>query len=97
VRIFRGPDIYVPNAFTPNGDGRNDKFYPVPVGIKALNYFRVFNRWGQLVFSTNQLNEGWDGTLGGLKQGNGTFVWMAEAITKDNKIITKKGTVTLIR
>jgi gliding motility-associated-like protein len=97
VRVFRGPDIYVPNAFTPNGDGRNDKFYPVPVGIKSLNYFRVFNRWGQLVFSTNQLNEGWDGTLSGLKQGNGTFVWMAEAITKENKIITKKGTVTLIR
>ncbi|MEP6699944.1 MAG: gliding motility-associated C-terminal domain-containing protein [Bacteroidota bacterium] len=97
VRVYTGPDIYVPTAFTPNGDGRNDKFYPFPVGIKSINYFRVFNRWGQMVFSSTKLNDGWDGRLGGAEQPTGLYVWMAQALTKDNKVITKKGTVTLIR
>ncbi len=97
IRVYTGPDIYVPTAFTPNGDGRNDKFYPFPVGIKSINYFRVFNRWGQQVFSSTQLNDGWDGKLGGAEQSSGTYVWMAQALTKDNKVITKKGIVTIIR
>ena len=97
LRIYTGPDIYVPTAFTPNGDGKNDKFYPFPVGIKAINYFRVFNRWGQMIFSSSRLNDGWDGRLGGTEQPTGTYVWMAQAVTNDNKVITKKGTVTLIR
>ncbi|MBK8607068.1 MAG: gliding motility-associated C-terminal domain-containing protein [Chitinophagaceae bacterium] len=83
-------------AFTPNGDGRNDRFLPVPVGIKSLNYFRVFNRWGQLLFQTKTLHDGWDGKLQGAQQATGVYVWMIEAITNQNKIITKKGTVTLI-
>jgi len=97
VRVYNGPDLYVPTAFTPNGDGRNDTFYPFPVGIKAINYFRVFNRWGQQVFSSVTLNQGWDGKLGGVEQPSGTYVWMAQGVTKDNKVITKKGTVTIIR
>jgi gliding motility-associated-like protein len=97
LRVFKGPDIYVATGFTPNGDGKNDKFTPFPVGIKQMNYFRVFNRWGQLVFSSTTLHDGWDGTLGGKEQGAGVYVWMAEAITNDNKVITKKGTVVLIR
>ncbi|MEO6611974.1 MAG: gliding motility-associated C-terminal domain-containing protein [Chitinophagaceae bacterium] len=97
IRVYTGPDIYVPTAFTPNGDGRNDKFYPFPVGIKSINYFRVFNRWGQQVFSSTKLNDGWDGKLGGVEQSTGTYVWMAQAVTKDNKVITKKGSVTIIR
>jgi len=96
VRVYKGPDIYVPTGFTPNGDGRNDRFLPVPVGIKSLNYFRVFNRWGQLLFQTKTLHEGWDGKLQGAQQATGVYVWMIEAITNQNKIITKKGTVTLI-
>ncbi len=96
LRVYKGPDIYVPTGFTPNGDGRNDRFTPFPVGIKSLKYFRVFNRWGQLVFTTNRLHEGWDGRINGVVQPTGTYVWMAEAITNENKVITKKGTVTLI-
>jgi hypothetical protein len=49
LRVYKGPELYTPNGFTPNGDGLNDKFYPFPVGIKSINYFKVFNRWGQLV------------------------------------------------
>jgi gliding motility-associated-like protein len=97
VRVYKGPDIYVPTGFTPNNDGRNDKFTPFPVGMKSYNYFRVFNRWGQLLFSTSKLHVGWDGTLGGVQQPGGTYVWMIEGLTKDNRVITKKGAVTLIR
>jgi gliding motility-associated-like protein len=97
IRIYKGPDLYVPNGFTPNGDGKNDRLIPFPVGIKELRYFRVYNRYGQLVFSTTKLNDGWDGTLSGIAQQTASFVWMAEAITETDKVITKKGVVTLIR
>lgn len=97
VRVYTGPDIYVPTGFSPNNDGKNDKFTPFPVGMKSYNYFRVFNRWGQLVFSTTKLNDGWDGRFGGTEQASGVYVWMIEGLTKDNRLITKKGTVMLIR
>ena len=97
IRVYKGPDIYMVNAFTPNADGKNDRFIPIPVGIKHLNYFRVFNRWGQVVYSTKTLNEGWDGRLGGVEQPSGAYVWMVEGVTFDNKVITKKGTVLIIR
>jgi gliding motility-associated-like protein len=97
VRVYKGPDIYVATGFTPNGDGKNDKFTPFPVGIKSYKYFRVFNRWGQLIFSTTKLHDGWDGKLGGRDQPSGVYVWMIEGMTKDDRPITKKGTVTLIR
>ncbi|HQV61183.1 MAG TPA: gliding motility-associated C-terminal domain-containing protein, partial [Chitinophagaceae bacterium] len=97
VRVYKGPDIYVPTGFSPNNDGKNDKFTPFPVGMKSYNYFRVFNRWGQMVFSTTKLNDGWDGRLGGQEQPSGVYVWMIEGLTKDNRVITKKGTVMLIR
>lgn len=97
VRVYKGPDIYVPTGFTPNGDGKNDKFTPFPVGMKSYNYFRVFNRWGQVVFHTKKLNDGWDGTIGGQLQPDGIYVWMIEGLTKDDRIITKKGTIMLIK
>jgi gliding motility-associated-like protein len=97
VRVYKGPDLYIPTAFTPNNDGKNDKFFPFPVGVKQINYFKVFNRWGQMLFSTSALHDGWDGRFGGAEQPTGVYVWMAEGVTKDNKIITKQGTVTLIR
>ncbi len=97
IRVYKGPDIYVPTGFTPNHDGRNDKFIPIPVGLKSITYFKVFNRWGNLIFTSTRLHDGWDGTINGLEQPTGTYVWMVEGITKDNKTITKKGTVTLIR
>ncbi len=97
VQVYKGPDLYVPTGFTPNGDGKNDKFFPFPVGIKEIKSFRVYNRWGQLIFSTTRLNDGWDGKFGGKEQASGVYIWAVEGITKDNRLITKKGTVTLIR
>jgi gliding motility-associated-like protein len=97
VKVYTGPDFYVATGFTPNNDGRNDKFIPFPVGIKKINYFKVFNRWGQMVYSTTTLNEGWDGKFQGKEQQTGVYVWMLQGVTKDDKIISKKGTVMLIR
>ncbi len=91
------PDLYVPNAFTPNADGKNDLFRPIPIGMRSLNYFKVYNRLGQLVFSTNRQKDGWDGTFNGQPQDPGVFVWMAEGVDYLGKTIFKKGSVTLIR
>jgi gliding motility-associated-like protein len=97
VKVFKGPEIYMPTGFTPNGDGKNDNFKPFTVGITKLNYFKVYNRWGQLLYSTATLNEGWDGRINGMDQQTGTFVWMVQGVARDGRVITKKGTVTLIR
>jgi gliding motility-associated-like protein len=97
IQVYKGPDLYPPTGFTPNGDGLNDKFFPFPVGVQELKYFKVFNRWGQMVFSTNKLWDGWDGRLGGREQASGTYAWIAQGVTRDGRVITKKGTVVLIR
>jgi gliding motility-associated-like protein len=97
IKVYNGPEIYVPTAFTPNGDGRNEILMPFPVGIKELKFFRVYNRWGQPVFETKTLSHGWDGKLGGVIQPMATYVWVLEAVTKENKLIKKRGTTTLIR
>lgn len=97
IKVYKNPDLYVPSAFTPNADGKNDRFYGFPVGIKSLKYFRVYNRWGELVFSTDKLFDGWDGSVNGKPQSTAVFVWVAEALDNKGNLISKKGSVTLIR
>ena len=98
VIVFKTtPDIFVPSAFTPNGDGLNDDIKPILVGMKEFKFFQVFNRYGQLIFSTNEIGKGWDGTFKGEKQASGTFVYQAEAIDYTGKKVDKKGTIVLIR
>lgn len=98
VKIFRtNPRIFVPTGFTPNGDGLNDVLKPIGVGIDKIEYFRVYNRWGQLVFSTTINGHGWDGRIGGKEQGSGTFVWLVKATDYTGKSVFQKGTSTLIR
>jgi gliding motility-associated-like protein len=97
VKYYSGPDIYVPNAFTPNGDGKNDIFKPVPVGISTFKYFRVYNRYGQLMFQTTTPNQGWDGYLNGSPAPQGTYVWQTAGIDFNGHPINKKGTVILVR
>ena len=97
IKVFKtAPDIFVPNAFVP-GSTRNNVFRPIPVGISRFDYFRVYNRWGQLVFQTTQSGKGWDGTLGGKPQDSGTYVWMVRGQDFTGKMVIKKGTVVLIR
>jgi len=98
VRVFKtGPDIFIPSAFTPNNDGKNDVLKPIAVGIKSLNYFKIFNRWGQVIFTSSQLGTGWDGKFAGIEQATGTFVYSVEATDYLGKSIMRKGTVVLIR
>ena len=96
VKIVAHADIYVPSAFTPNDDERNDILRPTLMGIKELHYFRVYNRWGQLMYETKTNYEGWDGRYKGAAQPTQVVVWIAEDGV-DGRVYTKKGTSTLIR
>ncbi len=91
------PGLYVPSAFTPNGDGRNDVFKPIPIGMKFIKYFRIYDRRGRLIFSTNVQNKGWDGTFKGSPQDSQVYVWIIEGVDYLDKVVSQKGTVTLIR
>jgi gliding motility-associated-like protein len=97
IKVYKGPAFYVPNAFTPNNDGRNDRFHCIAVGIVSIYFFNVYNRYGQLVYSTNDTKQGWDGTFQGKLQPTGTFVWMVKGIDYNGVVHADKGTVTLIR
>ncbi|MBP6022308.1 PKD domain-containing protein [Ferruginibacter sp.] len=98
VKVFNlDASLYVPSAFSPNGDGNNDVFRPIMIGMKSLDIFRVYNRWGQLLYSGTDAQMGWDGTFGGKGQEAATYVWYAEGINYNNIKIKKKGYVVLIR
>ena len=98
VQVATNCYIAVPSAFTPNGDGKNDYLYPLNA-YKAINLiFRVFNRYGQLVFSTTDWTKQWDGTLNNAPQPSGAYVWILEYTERDTgKRISQKGTTVLIR
>lgn len=95
--------LFVPNTFTPNGDGENDVFYPrCGPGITLISTFRVYNRWGVLVFERDNLNpndktNAWDGSYNGQPPGTEVFVWIVDAICQDGSTINKKGSVTIVR
>lgn len=98
VKIFKTlPEIFIPTAFTPNADGRNDILKPIIAGIKKLEFFSLYNRWGQMLFTTSEVGKGWDGTINGIQQPSGTYVVVAKAINYLGETVIKKGTVVLIR
>jgi gliding motility-associated-like protein len=98
VRVFQtAPSVFVPTGFTPNADGLNDVIKPILAGIKKLNYFRIFNRWGQLVYETQQEGQGWDGRINGQLQGTHVFVWTVSAVDYLDQPYFAKGTLTLVR
>ncbi|MBS1666124.1 MAG: PKD domain-containing protein [Bacteroidetes bacterium] len=94
--------VHMPNAFTPNGDGNNDFFYPVGEGIKLVKHFQIFSRWGQLLFSksdfpANEFRYGWNGTLNYAPLPVETYVYVMEFTCFTGESIVLKGTVELIR
>jgi gliding motility-associated-like protein len=86
----------IPTAFTPNGDNVNDKLSVKGIGITMLDYFRIYNQWGKLVFETNRLNTGWDGRINGVSQNTAAFVWIARGKDLSGRTISDKGTFVLI-
>ncbi len=88
--------LAVPNAFSP-GTGVNSEFKIILRGIATLNYFRIFNRWGNVVFETKNIAEGWDGSYKGVPQPFGVYVYDIQAVTSTGKVINKSGNVTIIR
>jgi gliding motility-associated-like protein len=97
VRVFQGTTYYLPNAFSPNGDGLNDVFKPIPANIQSIDWFRIYNRYGYLLFETTKWLDGWDGTFRGIKQPVGNYVWVLKATARNGKKIEMKGNVVLVR
>lgn len=97
VKIINGAEIFVPTAFTPNSDGLNDILRPTLMGIKEFKFFRVYNRWGQLMFETRTKYTGWDGNVNGAPQAAGVVVWVAQGLGADGRVYTRRGTAALVR
>lgn len=97
VNVDFRDNLLVPSGFTPNGDGKNDVFKIVNVTFQKLMEFRVFNRWGQEVFSTNDPMKGWDGKWKGVDQDLGNYTYIIRVAYPDGFVETYKGDVSLIR
>jgi len=98
ITVTDGPaNIAVPLAFTPNGDGKNDVFLPRFDGGAEIKHFRIYNRWGEIVFTTEDENEGWDGNYKGSKQPTGTYLYEILGVLEDGVEQPLHGTVSLIR
>jgi gliding motility-associated-like protein len=91
-----GNEIYIPNVFTPNNDGKNDTFLAYGTTIAKVR-MNIYTQWGQLIFQTESTTQGWDGTYKGIAQPTGVYVFMIEVESTDGTKVMKKGTVTLIR
>ena len=89
--------FFLPNSFTPNGDGLNDSFFPVGDKISVENYsFKIFNRWGELIFSTNDFNEKWDGTYQNNALSSDAYIWKIDLVdSSSGKEKSLKGYVLL--
>jgi gliding motility-associated-like protein len=97
IHVIQYNDVYVPNAFTPNNDGKNDVIRPFYNGALTLKNFSIFSRWGTRVFSTSQRNQGWNGEINGKLQDAGVYVWNIVLTDKAGNITEKKGSLVLIR
>jgi gliding motility-associated-like protein len=96
-KVYKGPELYVPSAFSPNNDGKNDQFKFIAVGMKSVDLFQVYNRYGQIIYSSTEIMKGWDGKVNGFNQPAGTYVWMIKGTDLAGALHLKKGTVTLVR
>jgi gliding motility-associated-like protein len=100
--ICNDGNLFIPNTFSPNTDGRNDRFYPRGTGVSSIKSLKVFNRWGQMVFSREDFNAndaaaGWDGTLKGAVLTPDVYIYTCEVVCMNNEVLTYRGDVTLLR
>jgi len=96
VLIDNSSLLALPNAFTPDGQV-NNKLYLLQRGIATLNYFRIYNRWGNKVYESSNIHDGWDGSFNGKPQPYDVYVYQVEAVANDGSTFHKSGNVTLIR
>ncbi|TLV03677.1 T9SS type B sorting domain-containing protein [Dyadobacter luticola] len=97
LTIKHTENITMPTAFTPNGDGQNETLLPIIRGIESIRFFKIFNRWGEVVFFTDQLNSGWNGQFKGGNAISGTYVWEIEGTSVKGQVIRRKGSVLLLK
>lgn len=97
VKVMAQGDVHIPSGFTPNGDGSNDGFRPIGYGIDAEGYnLKIFNRWGERVFETDDRDEEWDGTFKGVACSQDVYIWVVKLQFASGEIRYEKGNVTLI-
>ena len=95
---FPGTDIFLPRAFIPASNNRDNAiFKPIYVGVTAIKYFKIYDRFGHEVFTTSDMNKYWDGTSNGVNQPMETYTWIIQGFDFNNKPVIRQGNVTLIR
>jgi gliding motility-associated-like protein len=98
VRTATGrTQVFVPTGFTPDNNGQNDLLRPKLINFRSIKYFRVYNRWGKLVYQTSAMGEGWDGRINGSPQPTETYSWIFEGEDNTGRIIKVSGKSVLIR
>ncbi len=97
IRRFKGPELYIANAFTPDRDGLNDVLHVFPVGILSFESFSIYNRYGQRLFHTTDLTKGWDGNFNNQASDSGNYVAVAKAVDYKGNRMIKSVNVMLIR
>ena len=100
--VCNGGNVFVPNTFSPNGDGANDIFYPRGTGLLKIKTLRIFDRWGELVFENQNFNAndqsaGWNGTFKGAKLTPDVYVYIIDIVCENNSVLTFSGNVALIQ
>lgn len=100
IRVEKDRGVYIPNAFTPNNDGQNDKFFVITYGYKKLVSFQIFDRWGDLIFETNDIKVGWDGHVRNFKQevaASEVFTYKVQVLGYDEVVDNFVGKVLVIK
>ena len=88
--------IYLPNVFSPNGDGQNDILYVKGKGVETIT-LTIYNRWGNKVFEGKDMEQGWDGTYNGIEQGSAVFVYYISATFTNGQTVEDKGNVSIVK
>jgi gliding motility-associated-like protein len=96
INVKGEPPLYIPNAFTPNGNETNDKWYVFSSGIKDIKIM-IFNRWGEKIYESYNQFEGWDGKYKGQLQTPGVYIYEVQIVYLDGVQITRNGSLTIIR
>lgn len=101
IVICKDGNLFIPNTFSPNGDGMNDRFYPRGIGLERVKTLRIFNRWGEVVYEkynvpVNNASAGWDGTYKGKKPIADVYIYQAEVFCENGQLIRLNGNIALI-